>query len=832
MNDNNSTRHILAIESSGWKKNFFLDKNTYSVGRSSTNAIVIHHRVISRNHATFLKVTYQGLSAKNTVFWIIDGDLKGNRSTNGIYINGKRCLSQQLQPGDVILLGGVEVRAKYDIIDLNSRSFYSETRGDDFGKDSDAHLHQEDDQVTSIATRELNREPLMEEFVRIMNEIRDPETYQYLTVNSKGNIREISKAAQSLNDLDTLKIEHPLFKDFNFTLQQNHHKLLVRDFNLDDKNFTQYIYYSEKSDLITTYLLSRSQKQQLEIKLRENEERYRDIIKQISEGIFFVDLDTKEIIEVNQVYCQLLGYSETELLRLALNDILTVDQDILAEDLNYIINYKTSCIRESINRCKDGSLINVELSINIVIYEGKETLCFCVRDITERKKVEEILRYQSSHDTATNLPNQKLFKEQLFANLANNKETQQELVLILIKIREFQQINYALGDEISNQLLQYLVKKIKSCLAIGDVLARWADNELIILLPEISSEKHIKYIIEQILVQVNAPLMVEEFSFYLTLSMGVVLFPHHGKKEPRLIQNLHTALIESDKKSGSNYQFYQENFVLSFRERFELKNIIYKQINKQNFYLRYEPQINVLTNQISTLRTILKVPRDIEELKNVSELDLLEIAEEMGLSQEIFNWTLQTICEHYQIWLREQDTENFSIPKISLKVLFSTLKDHNLARQITNTLDLTEMNCQNLELEIICQPNFNYTQSWELAYRNLLNLVEEGISLCVSNFDLEKFTNINEINLPINTIKISEKIVNNLANNLYNQYFVKSMLLLGKELKATIFAEKVSEQEILDILSNLQCREISGKIITKPLSSEKIPNLLSGKSSS
>ncbi len=825
MNDYNSIRHILAIESNGWKRNFFLDKNTYSLGRSSTNAIVIHHRVISRNHATFLKVTYQGEKGNNSFFWIIDGDLKGNRSTNGIYVNGKRHLSSQLQPGDVILLGGVEVRAKYDIFDIKSRTFYSATKSNNLKVETEENLDQEEDKSTSIATRELNKEPLREAFVKVINEIKDHHNFIYITANSQGQIREISKPAESIADLDDLKIEHPLFQDFNFALPQNHHKLLVRDFNLDDRSFTQYIYYSEKSDLITTYLLTRSQKQQLEIELRENEERYDNIIKQISEGILFVDFETREIVEVNQAYCQLSGYSEAEIIGLKLNDLVILEQNILSENLNSILTEKTSCIRESIHRHKDGSLTNVEVNISIVIYLGKKTLCLCVRNITERKKMEELLRYQTSHDIITNLPNYKFFTEQLFAYIANNKKTQKELCLILIKIDNFKEINYSLGDEISSKLLQFLAKKIKTYLAVGDVVARWIDNDLIILLPEINSEEQINSLVKHILAEVNKPLIIEEFSLYLTLSIGIAIYPHHGKNERKLLQNVNTALVKSREQSGSNYQFYEPNLSLPFLDNFNLKNSIYEAINNQTFYLKYEPEFNINTKNISTLHSYLRYQSDNEQLSNLSELELLEIAAEMGLSKAIFNWWLQTICEDYQMWLESQP-EDVILPKVSLRILLSSLQDTNLVEQITNILEFTEINYDNLQLEIIYDDLVN---NLGLAKQNLLRLSEEGINLCLSNFDLEKLINIGDSELPITSIKISGKIIHNLENNIYNKSLIRAIVELGKSLGVTVFAENIANHQIWEILSSLECVNMTGEVFTTPLLSEQIPDLLNSK---
>lgn len=134
MNNNyHSIKHILALECGSWKKTFFLEKNRYSLGRNSTNTLFCYHRVISRNHAQIIKLNYESLVNPDqweSVFWLVDGDFLGNRSTNGVYVNGKKTSCQVLHPGDIIFFGGIDVKAKYDIVDLHSKTFFSISSSD------------------------------------------------------------------------------------------------------------------------------------------------------------------------------------------------------------------------------------------------------------------------------------------------------------------------------------------------------------------------------------------------------------------------------------------------------------------------------------------------------------------------------------------------------------------------------------------------------------------------------------------------------------------------------------------------------------------------------
>lgn len=122
MNEPVELKHIIHITYGDIRQRIVLSNEIHSIGRHSSNKIVIHHPTISRFHCTILPVKYKGEN-QQTLFWIIDGDLKGNRSSNGIFINGNKCLSYELSSGDSIKIGGNEVEICYEIINEESGSY-------------------------------------------------------------------------------------------------------------------------------------------------------------------------------------------------------------------------------------------------------------------------------------------------------------------------------------------------------------------------------------------------------------------------------------------------------------------------------------------------------------------------------------------------------------------------------------------------------------------------------------------------------------------------------------------------------------------------------------
>jgi PAS domain S-box-containing protein len=135
-----------------------------------------------------------------------------------------------------------------------------------------------------------------------------------------------------------------------------------------------------------------TERMRVEEAMRESEERYRALVEQSSDGILIIDIETKRILEANPAYCKLLGYTSEEMIELTLNDVVTTSSERIDESIGRVLIGGYHFIGERQHRRRDGSLVDVEVSVNSVSFGGKQVLCAVVRDITERKRAEEALR--------------------------------------------------------------------------------------------------------------------------------------------------------------------------------------------------------------------------------------------------------------------------------------------------------------------------------------------------------------------------------------------------------------------------------------------------------
>ncbi|BAQ66392.1 EAL domain-containing protein [Geminocystis sp. NIES-3709] len=693
MNSNHPIRHILAVESGTWKKNFFLDKNTYSIGRNSTNSFIINHRVISRNHASLIKVTYfsqKDSHQSESIFWLVDGDLKGNRSTNGIYVNGKQCFSHLLKPGDIVFFGGIEVKAKYDIVNLETKTFFS--------------------------------------------------------FNSQ---EQISIFNEEMSEFESTDLSLPV---------------------IENKDL-------EKFELI-------------------------------SEGILIIDLDTQQVLMANSTYSNIVDYPFSDIISLKVEDLFVIHKDVISHDFNVIKNYHISSIRESIHRKKDNSLVSVLVKYTPIIYNKKRCLFVSVQDINELKKIEDIIRFQTNHDPLTNLPNKRLFMEQLSLSLGHNHIKQEELAIIKLRLNYWREISSFLNIDPENKFLHNLIKQIKNTLSAGDTIAKWSDDEYIIMIEEAKNHDKIDRVIKNILANINKVWTIEDKCFLITLNFGISIHPQDGKNIQELLDNASKALRLSYIKSINSYQYYNSELI---EPQKSLENLVFQAIKAKSLSVKYDPIVNTQNQEFFNLNSRISLKDNEEEA--LTDISILTTASSMGLTPNLIHWWLESINQDIKLW----EETGIIIPKISVKILLSSLGDSEFVKYLVEIIK--EKNIINLELDIICDRSIF---DLKLIEENLVKLNEIGVSFALFDFDVTKFSDLDNNKVKFSTLKISDSLTSNLEDNSPKRPLIYSIISLANALNVKVIAEGISTETQRDILVNLGCEEMQGILFTPSLSAEKI----------
>ncbi|HEY9876724.1 MAG TPA: ATP-binding protein [Candidatus Obscuribacterales bacterium] len=276
IQENYTLRSVLVVEDKKGKRIINLDKNIYSLGRDSKNSIVINSRLVSRYHATLLRIL--NLENNTYLFQIIDGDLQGNHSTNGLIINGKHCLSQPLQHNDSIIFGGT-AQARYLVVDsnLSDPAILQYCEAEDSLTGSSAAF----DPFKTLVPEALQIKPLSEAALLRLASFPELLPSPIIEIDLGGKITYLNSAALiQFPDIQKANLRHPILYGLVDKVQNEQKEVFSREVEIDKTIFEQWVYYITESRLIRSYLVNITDRKQKELELQQHQENLQQLVEE------------------------------------------------------------------------------------------------------------------------------------------------------------------------------------------------------------------------------------------------------------------------------------------------------------------------------------------------------------------------------------------------------------------------------------------------------------------------------------------------------------------------------------------------------------------------
>lgn len=809
---NQQDRHILIVEDPTFKRTVILDNPTYSVGRHSSNDIVFSSAKTSRYHATFLRRT--DVKHNSYSYWILDGDLQGNRSRNGIFVNDKKCLVHELKHGDIIKFS-YDVQARYHIIaDVSELLDGIENLSSVENDRSNSYLNsqrkisnketiiavQEDeetassfDEAKSASFADLNPNPVIESDIE--------GNIVYLNLAAKTNFKNIKEKG----------ISHPLLKGLHNKCSNINGKLFIREVQVLDRTFQQTAHYLSESEIVRSYLLDLTEKKQLEENLRQQEELYRNFLKQTTEGIVLVESDTRRIIEVNYIGSDLLGYDPEEMLGMTLDD-LSWERENLAKTIQLLLTEKKIFSGEYTFLKQDNSTVKFKVSLSLISAGDRDKICMTMRPVEGQNKSADFLETKIS-----NIPNQALFKQQLVTAIANANRSEKLVGVMYLNLAPYTEISQTLENKISNQLLFNFAERLKACLRSGDTVTYWGEDRFALLMPEISGVEEAAKIAQRIIDGLQQPFKIGEHQLDLATNIGIAIYPQNGDNAETLMKNVEIAFARARVQSDRAYEFYSSTMNSQASVFLNLENLLHNALEKDEFLLYYQPQVNVNSGNIQGIEALLRW--DNPELGLVYPVSFLHLAEQTGLIVSIGEWVLRTACRQNKMWQEK------GIPPLRVSVNLSSLQfqQPNLPALVAQVLEDTKLEANLLELELSATTLMHHG---EYASKVLHQLRDLGVNISIDDFTTG-FSCLNYLKkFPFDTLKIDQSFIKELRNHPQDLAIVSALVELGKGFNLRVVAEGVETRQQLELLRNAKCEQMQGFWFSRPLAAEDAIKLL------
>ncbi|AUC61696.1 diguanylate cyclase/phosphodiesterase with PAS/PAC sensor(s) [Cyanobacterium sp. HL-69] len=442
-------------------------------------------------------------------------------------------------------------------------------------------------------------------------------------------------------------------------------------------------------------------------------------------------------------------------------------------------------------------------------------------DITERKISEAKLQYQAFHDSLTGIGNRDYFHWQLNNRLREMKEKGDDFAILFIDIDRFKNINDTLNHSTGDKLLESFSFRILSCLSTDCIFSRWGGDEFILGLPLGSQEKNhtglINDTIKVIMDSLKNPFLIENYTIYVTCSIGIALYPQDGDNQEQLIKNADIALSRAKQMGKNNSQFYTTRLSEEQMLMFELETSLYDAIAHNQLYLNYQPKLNLATNKIDSAEALVRWKHPT--LGIISPGKFIPLAEETGLIIPIGEWVLKTACLQAKKWIEL----GYGLDTIAVNISVKQFRQENFVEVVKDVLEDVNLEAKYLELEV--------TESILMQDRGKTALIINELSELGVKFSLDDFgTGYSSLSylkkFPFHTIKIDQSFIRDLTVNQQDRALIDAVITLGKGYKMQVVAEGVETEVQLNILREFNCDIIQGRWLSMPISAPEFEKFL------
>ena len=430
------------------------------------------------------------------------------------------------------------------------------------------------------------------------------------------------------------------------------------------------------------------------------------------------------------------------------------------------------------------------------------------------------------YDPVTELPNRKLFHDQIVVHLAQAEREGKALALLLLDLDNFKNVNDSLGHSAGDLLLRAVADRLKSTLRASDVVARLGGDEFTVLVPGMIRNDPLQaaQVAKKILHCFEKPFQVENREIYATTSIGVSLFPSDGQEVDLLMRHADMAMYRSKENGPNKYRFYSSELSARFEERLALETDLRRAVERDELEVHYQPQVDLRSGQITGVEALARWNHP--QRGSIPPSVFVPIAEETGLIWQIGKQVLRRACLQGRKWVQAGHPNL----RIAVNVSARQLKRSGLDELVAEVLEEASLSPTNLEIELT---EGSIMEDVESTMELLNRLSGMGVHIAIDDFGtgysslayLKQFT--------LHHLKIDRSFIRDLGSQeSKDAKITRTIIAMAHHLNLRVIAEGVEEQEQLNFLHINGCDEIQGYLYSRPLSSDDLDKFLASRRAS
>ena len=539
-----------------------------------------------------------------------------------------------------------------------------------------------------------------------------------------------------------------------------------------------------------------------------------EVIDSMTEAVCVTDLDFC-FVSANRAFTRMTGYEQPA--------ILGQSAALLNSTKHGPEHY--SAMRETFvrdghwrgelwQRRSDGEEFLCWLEISVVHDAVGERTHYVgvMSDITDRKRAEQELRYLANYDTMTGLPNRALLNQRLGQAIVRGQQASRRVAVLFLDLDRFKHVNDSMGHAAGDRMLRAAGARLRACIASTDTVARLGGDEFTVVLENITGAHEAEDVARKLLDAFTVPLHLETGEdVVISPSIGISLFPDHGKEPVELIKCADTAMYQAKDRGRNTYMFYTAEMDAAARSRATLITALRRGLERNEFNIVYQPKLSLVENRVTGVEALLRWNN--EEFGSVAPTTFIPLAEDTGLIVPIGEFVLNAACAQLRRW----HDQGFTDLKVAVNLSMLQLLRGELTVRLHQILDTHGVQAARLELELT---ESMVMANAEQSVRTLTELKAIGVSVAIDDFGTG-YSSLSYLKrLPIDTLKIDQTFVGDITTDPDDAAITSTIITMAHSLDLNVVAEGVETPEQLAYLRGQGCDEIQGHWFARPLEAD------------
>ena len=429
----------------------------------------------------------------------------------------------------------------------------------------------------------------------------------------------------------------------------------------------------------------------------------------------------------------------------------------------------------------------------------------------------EQLNRRANYDQLTGLPNRYQLMDRMKQMLDDAERLNHRLALILIDLDRFKNINDSLGHHAGDLLLREVSRRIMECLTDGEFFARLGGDEFVVIIPDLQSESAAIEVASRLMDTIGAEIHVEQLDLRTSASLGISIFPDHGKSASELLKCADISMYSSKETGRATFSVYSSMMATHTRQ-LQLETALSGALERGEFELVYQPQIEFFSGRIAGFEALLRWKN--EELDDPPPDEFIPIAAETSYIHDITRWVIETAAHDLSL------IQNMGLSSVSVAINISpgTLHVDGFQSWLVDAMEKNALSRGSIEIEIT---EDIFLSDSEEVFDLLKNLQAAGVRVAIDDFGTRYSSLLHLVGFPLDTLKIDSQFISGIETSNKHRNVVSAIISLAHGLGLRVVAEGVEVDAQREFLRVLGCDLMQGHLLREPTSCRELVKTIS-----